>query len=142
LNFSIVHDHGTNKAWIQNAAPQPGEQDRYAEASGPSYALVVLAPNLNGTGSVLLLAGIGMEGTEAAGDLVTSDIAFRKVAEELSLVSDGKLKDFEAVLEFSSVQGAPAKEPHVVAHRLLLPTTASALTDSNSVWPSPSVDAR
>jgi hypothetical protein len=142
LNFSIVHDHGTNKAWIQNAAPRPGEQDRYSEVSGPNYALVVLAPNLNGTGSVLLLAGIGMEGTEAAGDLVTSDLAFRKVAEDLSLISDGKLQDFEAVLEFSSVQGAPSKEPHVVAHRLLVPTTASAFTDPNSVWPSPSVDAR
>ena len=142
LNFSIVHDHGTNKAWIENAAPRPGEQDRYAEASGPSYALVVLAPNLNGTGSVLLLAGIGMEGTEAAGDLVTSDLAFRKVAEDLSLVSEGKLKDFEAVLEFSSVQGAPAKEPHVVAYRLLVPTTANAFTDPDSVWPSPSFDVR
>jgi hypothetical protein len=142
LNFSIVHDHDKNQAWIENAAPRAGEQQRYPEDAGPSYALVALAPNLNGTGSVLLLAGIGMDGTEAAGDLVTSDVAFRKVADELRLVADGKLSDFEAVLEFSSVQGAPAKEPHVVAYRLLSPAPGPEPNSvSDSVWPSPAVAA-
>ena len=119
LNFHIEHDHGADEAWIRNAAPLPGEQDRYLEAADPSYAHVAFLPNLGGNGSVLLLAGIGMEGTEAAGDLVTSDLAFRKVAEELNLVSEGKLQDFEAILELSSVQGAPAKAPRVVTYRLI-----------------------
>jgi hypothetical protein len=142
LNFSIVHDHNANEAWIENAAPRGSEQQRYPEDSGPSYARVALVPNLNGTGSVLLLAGIGMDGTEAAGDLVTSDVAFRKVADELKLVADGKLSDFEAVLEFSSVQGAPAKEPHVVAYRLLAPASGQeADSISDSVWPAPAVSA-
>lgn len=119
LNFHIEHDHGSNEAWIRNAVPLPGEQDRYLEATDPSYAHVAFLPNLGGNGSVLLLAGIGMEGTEAAGDLVTSDLAFREVANELNLVSGGKLQNFEAILELSSVQGAPAKAPHVVAYRVL-----------------------
>lgn len=119
LNFQIEHDHGTNEAWIRNAVPLPGEQERYLEATDPSYAHIAFLPNLGGNGSVLLLAGIGMEGTEAAGDLVTSDLAFREVANELNLVSGGKLQNFEAILELSSVQGAPAKAPHVVAYRVL-----------------------
>lgn len=136
LNFSIVHDHHADKAWIENASPRNGELKRYPETSGPSYALLALVPNLNNTGSVLLLAGIGMDGTEAAGELVTNDLAFRKVADELGLVSGGKLKNFEAVLEFSSVQGAPAKEPHVVAHRLLAPAAGEGFSaGSDSVWP-------
>lgn len=142
MNFSIVHDHDANKAWIENAEPRSGEQRRYPENAGPSYALVALAPNLNGNGSVLLLAGIGMDGTEAAGDLVTSDVAFRKVAEQLNLVSEGRLRNFEAVLEFSSVHGAPAKEPHVVAHRLLAPATGDGLrSGSDAVWPTPGATA-
>jgi hypothetical protein len=126
LNFHIEHDHATNTAWIRNAAPQPGEQERYLEAADPSYAHVAFLPNLAGTGSVLLLAGIGMEGTEAAGDLVTNDVAFRKLAHELGLISGGNLQHFEAILELSSVQGAPAKAPHLVAYRVVAPATTEA----------------
>jgi hypothetical protein len=132
LNFHIEHDHAADEAWIRNDAPLPGEQDRYLEAADPSYAHVAFLPNLSGTGSVLLLAGIGMEGTEAAGDLVTSDLAFRRVASEFNLVSRGKLQNFEAILELSSVQGAPAKAPHVVTYRLLGPAPGQAEPESGS----------
>jgi len=133
LNFHIEHDHGANEAWIRNTVPLPGEQDRYLEATDPSYAHVAFLPNLGGNGSVLLLAGIGMEGTEAAGDLVTNDLAFRKIASELSLVSGGKLQNFEAILELSSLQGAPAQAPHVVTYRLLGPTTSDATQAEASI---------
>jgi hypothetical protein len=119
LNFHIEHDHKTNEAWIRNAVPLPGEQDRYLGAADASYAHVAFLPNLGGTGSVLLLAGIGMEGTESAGDLVTSDVAFRQVAKEFNLVSANQLQNFEAILELSSLQGAPAKAPHVVTYRIV-----------------------
>jgi hypothetical protein len=119
LNFHIEHDHKTNEAWIRNAAPLPGEQDRYLGASGASYAHVAFLPNLGGAGSVLLLAGIGMEGTESAGDLVTSDVDFRQAAKEFNLVSENQLQHFEAILELSPLQGAPAKAPHVVTYRIV-----------------------
>jgi hypothetical protein len=118
LNFHIEHDHKTNEAWIRNAVPLPGEQDRYLGATDASFAHVAFLPNLGGAGSVLLLAGIGMEGTESAGDLVTSDVAFLQVAKEFNLVSGNQLQHFEAILELSSLQGAPAKAPHVVTYRI------------------------
>jgi hypothetical protein len=136
LNFRIEHDHGTNQAWIRNTVPLPGEQERYQGAADASYAHVAFLPNLGGSGSVLLLAGIGMEGTEAAGDLVTSDVAFRKIANEFNLMSGKKLQNFEAILELSSLQGAPAQEPQVVTYRLLgSPPDEELQAEAESGWP-------
>ncbi len=127
LNFHIEHDHDTNQAWIRNSVPLPGEPQRYQGAADASYARIAFLPNLGGTGSVLLLAGIGVEGTEAAGDLVTSDVALRKVANELNLMAGGKLQNFEAVLELAPVQGAPAKTPRVVTYRIVSPPSGDDL---------------
>jgi hypothetical protein len=136
LNFRIEHDHRTNEAWIRNTVPLPGEPDRYQGAADASYAHVAFLPSLGGGGSVLLLAGIGMEGTEAAGDLVTSDVAFRKVADEFNLMSGKKLQNFEAILELSSLQGAPARAPRVVTYRVLGLSPGDQLqADAESGWP-------
>jgi hypothetical protein len=138
LNFHVEHDHSNNEAWIRNDSPLPGEQDRYLGATEASYAHVAFLPNLDGNGSVLLLAGIGMEGTEAAGDLVTSDLAFRRVANEFNLMSGKKLQSFEAILELSSLQGAPAHAPQVVTYRLLgSPPGDDMQADAESGWPHP-----
>ena len=77
LNFSMEEDHESHKFYFRNKSPLPGEQSSYGvtrdgKPTPESYADIALLPNLSGTGYVLLLSGVTMEMTEAAGELVTS----------------------------------------------------------------------
>jgi len=77
LNFSLEQNRESRKYYFRNKSPRPGEQATYGITSDgrptpESYADIALLPNLSGTGFVLLLSGINMEMTEAAGELVTS----------------------------------------------------------------------
>jgi hypothetical protein len=77
LNFQLEEDRATRKYHFRNKAPAAGEQAIYGLSSEgrnnqDTYADVALLPNLAGTGYVLLLSGIDMAATEAAGELVTS----------------------------------------------------------------------
>jgi len=76
LNFSLEEDQATHRYHLRNKSPLPGERQVYGASSGATanqdtYADIALLPNLAGTGYVLLLAGIDMPATEAAGELVT-----------------------------------------------------------------------
>lgn len=76
LNYTIEEDRATRKFHLRNKSPLPGERPVYGLSTGGSaeqdtYADIALLPNLAGTGYVLLLSGIDMAATEAAGDLVT-----------------------------------------------------------------------
>jgi len=76
LNFNIEEDHATRRYHLRNKSPLPGERLVYGVSSGgraneDTYADIGLLPNLAGTGYVLILAGIDMAATEAAGELVT-----------------------------------------------------------------------
>jgi hypothetical protein len=76
LNFALEEDHQTGKYFFRNKAPLSGERATYQPASGvvgtDTYADIALLPNLTGSGYVLILAGLDMASTEAAGDLVAS----------------------------------------------------------------------
>ncbi len=77
LNFDLEEDHATRLYHLRNKSPLPGERPVYGVSSGGranevTYADIALLPNLTGTGYVLILSGIDMTGTEAAGELVTS----------------------------------------------------------------------
>lgn len=76
LNFDIEQDHATRRYHLRNKSPLPGERAVYGVSSGgranqDTYADIALLPNLAGTGYVLILSGIDMAATEAAGELVT-----------------------------------------------------------------------
>jgi hypothetical protein len=77
LNFNIEEDHATRQYHLRNKSPLPGERLVYGVSSGGranenTYADIALLPNLTGTGYVLMLSGIDMAATEAAGELVTN----------------------------------------------------------------------
>lgn len=73
LNFQLEEDHATRTYRLRNKSPRPGERATYGASGGDqkTYADVALLPNLGEAGSVLILAGIDMAATEAAGELVT-----------------------------------------------------------------------
>lgn len=69
----------TTRATIENLAPAQGEQSEYKavfdERSGnllEDYALITVTPGVTGHRTVMVLAGIYSEGTEAAADFVTN----------------------------------------------------------------------
>ncbi len=105
MNFRF--DYGINsRGVIVNTHPQNGEQLAYSNA-GPaeevneSYGLLAFQPNLAHTGSVLILAGLGMEGTLAAGELATNAELFKQVVNLFG--TRGELPYFEVLLEAEMV---------------------------------------
>jgi hypothetical protein len=69
----------TTRATIENLAPAQGEQVEYKavfdERAGTlieDYALITVTPGVTGQRTVMVLAGIYSEGTEAAADFVTN----------------------------------------------------------------------
>lgn len=77
LNFVVEEDHTTRQYHLRNKNPLAGERPVYGLSSGgranqDTYADIALLPNLAGTGYVLMLSGIDMAATEAAGELVTN----------------------------------------------------------------------
>lgn len=123
LNFAFEFDVDTGKVVIRNKAPQSGEQMTYSPNDGPvsaDFALAALLPNLKGSGSVLLLAGTAMQGTEAAGDMIARD---ELPAELQSIVSraKGAAQTIEILFQAQVVAGIP-RDVKVVASRVHSPT--------------------
>lgn len=123
LNFSLTEDHRTRHYHFRNKAPLPGERAVYGLSGGgnagqDTYADIALLPNLAGTGSVLILAGIDMAATEAAGELVTSP-DFPGVLARLFKSRPGAppLSHFEILLQ-AKVMAGTTEDSKIVSYRL------------------------
>jgi len=103
MNFRFEFLEDANITSIHNQQPEAGERRTYDQPrSKPdvteSYAVVALLPNLGGTGNALLLAGANMDGTQAAGEFVTSERLLLQLRERLGARSGGGFPYFEALL--------------------------------------------
>lgn len=113
LNFHLVEDFPDGGRYISNRAPKAGEQARYGVwgstgTSGEDFAAIALLPNGNGSGKILLIQGLRMEGTEAAISLLRNDALRTLVQNKLAAANQGKLPAyFEVLLRAQSVAGAP-----------------------------------
>ncbi|HEY3938060.1 MAG TPA: hypothetical protein VGL97_11550 [Bryobacteraceae bacterium] len=123
LNFALEEDHATHRFYFRNRNPEPGEAAAYipTEDAGAieTYADIALLPNLGNSGSVLILSGITMEGSEAAGDLVTSS-GFAKELERLLGPQGVKDRYFEILLKTRAIAGA-TRNSQIVTYRLVQP---------------------
>jgi hypothetical protein len=121
LNFRFDHDEASGYAVIVNKHPRPGEQERYVTSvSAPtleSYGVVAFVPNLGDTGNVLIIAGGGMNATEAAGDFVTHNELFDPFLRRAGWKPGQPLPYFEVLLE-TTVMGATMLPPRVICFRL------------------------
>jgi hypothetical protein len=105
MNFRFDYN-GAGTGKIVNTHPRPGEQASYFNA-GPSeqvnqsYGLLAFQPNLAHTGNALIIAGLGMEGTLAAGELATNADLFRQVTGLFG--NRAELPYFEVVLKAEMV---------------------------------------
>ncbi|HKE24719.1 MAG TPA: hypothetical protein VKB88_20300 [Bryobacteraceae bacterium] len=114
LNFRLAMDLGTHHFYLQNRAPQPGEQAAYRESDDQeeTYADIALLPNLAGTGTVLILNGIDMVAAEAAGEFAINGSLSARLASVLSTTK----KQAEILIRVRAIAGA-AHNIEVVAER-------------------------
>lgn len=120
LNFQFVHDPGSGSTSIVNRHPHVGERARYAaipdDPEQHTYGVIAFVPNLEGSGHVLLIQGLNMASTEAAGAILLD-------AEEMdpllraSFSRDGAAQSFEILFETDAIR-ASASRPHILGTRV------------------------
>jgi hypothetical protein len=117
------YDPALHRAIIVNKRPAPGEPPSFVgEAVGEkpydSFGTLTFVPNLDRTGSILLIAGTNMQGTSAAGEYITNPDRFDELMKLLK-VSEGKpVPYFELVVKLVSVAGTSVSAQPIM-HRIL-----------------------
>ena len=106
LNFRISGPADTPARQWRNCAPQEGESMAYP-ATSPlpqaertvSYAQVAVIPNKSRSGKVLIVAGLLMPDTEAAGEFVLSNQSAKTISNTLGVKDLTGTPYFEVILE-------------------------------------------
>lgn len=114
MNFVLV-PNGKDGFNFLNRNPHPGELPLYipsqaqgAQGASTVYGDVVYLPNPSGQGKVLLLSGLWMAGTQAAGNFVLNGPL---LSQWLASVArpDGSIPSFELLINATSIQGSATK---------------------------------
>jgi hypothetical protein len=125
-NFRLVEAGPHGARYIQNIAPQPGEQPTYAVHestgySGEDFATISLVPGLGDQGSTLLVQGLRREGTDAAILFLSNSSHRTSLQEALRGANRGKLpKYFEALLRSHAVAGSATNIECIAVRPLVL----------------------
>lgn len=122
FRFGFNYDPADRYAYVQNMAPQPGEQPIYRGAGpgqpGYVFATITLVPDLRHYGKVLIIAGTTAEGTETAGEFITDREASAGLIRTLLERNKGKIPYFEVLLRSGAFAGV-AQRTEVIALRVL-----------------------
>ena len=116
MNFVLTHDPQSGAPVFRNRSPQAGEPATFSmpgmfdvdvseQREVDAYALVAMVPNLSGQGAVLLVEGLTMEGTEAAGETVTNPELLGALLRHIGHKAGAPVRPFEALLKLTSVPG-------------------------------------
>lgn len=112
MNFVLEQDHAVGLERFRNRSPQAGESQIFDtsrlatdEGSEESYAVVAFLPSLGGSGHVLILEGLDMEGTEAAGEFVLNPEKFGALLQRAGVARGAKLRPFEALIKLRAIRG-------------------------------------
>jgi len=119
MNFVLVRDEKTGASFFRNRSPKPGEAQVYnvsevfassgtEEHEVDSYALIAVVPGLADKGRVVLIEGLNMEGTEAAGEMVTDPAQLAAMLRQMGHHPGTPVPPFEALLKLTSVPGGYA----------------------------------
>lgn len=118
MNFHFYLEPGVGKAPVfLNTHPRAGENAVYAnDGEERTYGVIAFLPNLNSTGHVLILAGLNMAGTQAAGTLLLTPSLIMPALER-ARSANGSLQPFELLVEAGNV-ATNASTPHIVLERI------------------------
>jgi hypothetical protein len=122
-NEDFMH---TGNATIINHNPQPGEEREYRpafDAAGKlveDYALITLKPNISDKNTVMVLAGIHSEGTQAAAEFATTKEYIKMLDERLHQMggASGPPQYYQALLKVAVDNGIPTKMSLLAIHSL------------------------
>lgn len=121
LNFQFTYGGAFGgSAIIANRRPLPGEAASYASITGDpaqrTYGVIAYVPNLGGTGHVLIVEGINMAGTQAAGEFLLDPQQMAPILSR-ARAANGELRPFEVLLETSSI-AANSSQLRVLSERI------------------------
>lgn len=112
MNFTLDQNPKLVGPSFRNRSRKPGESETYSagnwagvKGSEVSYAVAALLPNLEGTGLVLILEGLDMEGTEAAGEFVCNPEKFEGLLRAAGVPDGASVKPFEALIKLRAIPG-------------------------------------
>jgi hypothetical protein len=118
FRFDTGVDGGSQR--IINQHPLPGEQPIYlSDGTDPqhrTYGVIALLPNLGNTGYVLIIEGVNMAGTQAAGDFLLNPSLLNPILEK-SVTTNGAIRPFELLITTIDV-AANASSPKVLSERI------------------------
>ncbi len=127
LDFRFVFTSASSLQAIANVRPKQNELKLYTPVgggfetrppTGTSFAIVAFIQNPYQSGHVLILAGIGAEGTAAAAQLVTNTSDLPKVLQNCVGPTNQPLQNFELLLKLHVMGGAATNTEVVACHRL------------------------
>jgi hypothetical protein len=120
MNFVLQDDKLKGPLEVENRRPAPGERADYIyDARDPTdsgFATVAFLPNLSGTGSVMVVQGFTLAGTQAAAEFVSNDHDFDSFFAPI-LGNRPTLPHFELLLKTLEVNGIGSR-PAILAYRL------------------------
>ena len=121
LNFRVDNRYGS--PCFENRQPRPGEQSTYCSENstteqGTDYAQIVVTRNGDRKGHFLLIGGVDMEATEAAGYFFLSPESVSPVLAALHVRHIEDLPGYELLLRSYSVGGTGRAAQLVAARRL------------------------
>lgn len=122
LNFRIDYDPASKKQVCIDGSPHMGESPVYVGTArtpnpGVGYAIISLVPNLSHDGYILIIAGTNMEGTEAAGELVTDLPRLAGALRSRGIEPTGKVEQLELLLRLDHY-GTQSSRSEIIAHRI------------------------
>jgi hypothetical protein len=126
-NFYVYLDAATRRGTVVNKAPRAGESPEYVMKGedglpGPTYGVITYLPSDAETGNVLLIEGINMEGTEAAGRYLTDSRETQELRSRLGLRDSRTARvPLEVLLETRVVGGATRDTRIIVTRKGNLP---------------------
>jgi hypothetical protein len=118
LNFRFFYSPKNDTSpVIINQHPLAGEQPIYAnDPLHNTFGTITYLPNLDGTGHVLLIGGLNMAGTQAAGAFALNPALMQSTLDH-ARGPKGNIRPFEILIETSTV-AANASRTHVLSERI------------------------
>jgi hypothetical protein len=120
MNFVLQDDKLKGPLEVENRKPRPGERSEYIYDDGDpadsGFATVAFLPNLSGTGSVLVVQGFTLAGTQAAAEFVSNNHDFDSFFAPI-VGNRQTLPHFELLLRTMEVNGIGSR-PAILAYRI------------------------
>ena len=116
MNFVLEYDPSTQRTFIVNRRPQPGERAVYDASLDHNlgYSVVSFLPNLSEHRYALILSGSDSQATQAAGDFITSSEGLAQIRQKMA---HGAFPYFEVVLGSSRLVGTTI-DTQMLAYRV------------------------